>query len=129
MDLWALSLAAGWIGLLCGTFSGAALGFWFHDDHWLGGYGSFRRRMLRLSHISFIGLGFLNIMNGLTLRELGIESNFAGLAVGGFLLGLATMPLCCLLAAWRKPLRHLFPVPVVAVLVGNLSLLALWWAK
>lgn len=129
MDLWAVSLGAGWIGFLGGTLSGAALGLRFHDERWLGGYGSFRRRMLRLSHISFFGLGFLNIMNGLTLKALGIESDFSNLAVGSLLLGLVTMPMCCLLAAWQKPLRRLFPVPAFAVLLGILFLLASWWVK
>jgi hypothetical protein len=37
------------------------------------------------------------------------------------------MPLVCYLAAWKKPLRHLFPVPVlsllgaVAALIGGLT--------
>jgi predicted exporter len=35
------------------------------------------------------------------------------LVVGGI-----TMPLCCGLAAWRKPMRNLFPVPVLSLLLG-----------
>jgi len=37
------------------------------------------------------------------------------------------MPACCFLAAWRKPLRHLFPIPVLAVAVGVLSILIGGW--
>jgi len=36
------------------------------------------------------------------------------------------MPACCFLSAWRKPLRHLFPIPVVSVLLGILLLLIAW---
>lgn len=68
-------------------------------------------------------------MNGLTLKALGIESDFSSLAVVSLLLGLVTMPLCCLLAVWQKPLRRLFPVPAFAVLLGILFLLASWWVK
>jgi hypothetical protein len=34
------------------------------------------------------------------------------------------MPLVCYLSAWRKPLRHLFALPVLCVLVGVGGLLA-----
>ena len=32
--------------------------------------------------------------------------------------GAVTMPLVCYLAAWRKPLRHLFCVPVTSLAVA-----------
>lgn len=38
------------------------LGLKFQRDGWLGGYASFAGRLIRLGHISFIGLGFLNIL-------------------------------------------------------------------
>ena len=47
----------------------------------------------------------------------------ADLASLGFLTGNMTMPLCCLLAAWRKSFRHLFPIPVVAVFSAILLVL------
>ena len=31
----------------------------------MGGYGSFRRRLTRLGHIAFFGLGFVNLFYGL----------------------------------------------------------------
>ena len=67
--------------MLAGAAAGAVPGLLFHDDEWAGGYSSFRRRMLRLGHISFFGIGILNVL-------------FAVIA----------MPLCCFLAAWIKPL-------------------------
>jgi hypothetical protein len=36
------------------------------------------------------------------------------------------MPLCCFLAAWKQPLRHLFPIPVISVSAGILLTLAAW---
>ncbi len=126
-DAWAISLAAGWIGMLGGAISGAVIGLFFHEDGWMGGYGSFRRRLLRLGHISFFGLGFINVLCGLTLRELQIAGGYATVTSGGLLLGAVAMPLCCFLAAWRKPLRHLFPIPVVGLFVGFVGLLTGWW--
>ncbi len=124
---WVISLAAGWIGMLGGVISGAVMGLFFHEDGWMGGYGSFRRRLLRLGHIAFFGLGFANVLCGLTLRELQIADDYAAVAAGGLLLGAVAMPLCCFLAAWQPPLRQLFPVPVLGFLVGLLSLLIGWW--
>ena len=55
------NLSVGWIMILLGLFAGAVVGMFFHDDQWLGGYGSWRRRMLRLTHISLLGTGALNL--------------------------------------------------------------------
>ncbi len=112
--------------MLFGVLSGAAIGLFFHEDGWAGGYGSFRRRMMRLGHISFFGLGFLNLMFGLTLSAVSWEIPYAKLASFGFLLGVITMPLCCFLTAWKKPFRHLFPVPVISVLAGIVPILLGW---
>ena len=120
------NLLAGWIGMLGGAVSGALIGVFFHREQWMGGYGSFRRRLTRLGHISFFGLGFLNLLFGLSLKAVPLPVLHAEVASLGFILGAITMPLCCFLAAWRAPLRHLFPVPVISVTLGILSVLAGW---
>ncbi len=126
-NAWIIALALGWLSMLGGALSGALLGLFFHDDGWLGGYGSFRRRMLRLGHIAFFGLGFVNVLGGLSLRALPIGGGYAAVATAGLGLAALAMPLCCFLAAWRTPLRRLFPVPVAGMVVGLVSLLAGWW--
>lgn len=118
MDYSQLHIVTGWAGMLGGALSGALIGLSFHDERWAGGYGSFRRRMMRLGHISFFGIGFLNFMFGFSLQAMPIADTFIRIASTGFLLAMVTMPLCCFLAAWRKPMRHLFPVPVIAVMTG-----------
>jgi hypothetical protein len=35
--------------------------------------------------------------------------------------GAVLMPLVCYLAAWKKPLRHLFPLPVLSLLGATLA--------
>ena len=42
-----LNLIAGWLGMLAGVLSGAILGLFFHREDWMGGYGSYRRRLAR----------------------------------------------------------------------------------
>lgn len=121
-----LHILVAWTSMLLGVLSGAVIGLNFHDDTWVGGYGSFRRRMLRLGHISFFGLGFLNLMFGLTLGAVPLPAAYAGVASTGFLLGAVTMPACCFLAAWKKPFRHLFPVPVISVAMGIIPILLGW---
>lgn len=119
-----LMMVAGWVGMLGGVVSGAALGLFFHREDWMGGYGSFRRRMARLGHISFFGLGFLNLLFALTHQLAGLPAPWARAAAAGLLVGAVAMPTCCFLSAWRKPFRHLFAIPVGGVTVGVVSTLA-----
>ena len=112
-----LNLFAGWLGILLGVLFGTALGLRFQEEAWLGGYGSWPRRMLRLAHVSFFGLGFLNIAFGLTARELGLLGQVAWPAAL-LLTGAASMPLICCLAAVRPSCRQFFVLPVGSVLAG-----------
>jgi hypothetical protein len=121
-----VNVLAGWIGLLCGIITGSYLGLFFYKDDWAGGYSSFRRRMLRLGHISFFGLGFVNIMYGLTTRAVDISVALPGLTAASFIVGAVTMPLCCYLTAWRKRFRHFFPIPVISVALGVILVLLAW---
>ena len=121
-----INLLAGWIGFLAGALSGAGLGLFFQRDDWLGGYDSWRRRLLRLGHIACFGLGFLNVMFALSAEARPLVEPWIQWASAGWLIALVTMPVCCALAAWRKPLRHLFPIPVAATLVGIGALLIGW---
>ena len=116
------NLHAGWIGLLLGCLSGAVPGLFFFREDWLGGYASWRRRMIRLAHISFFGLGFINLFATLSVRVLGIEG---GSCLVSLLLvvGAATMPTVCYLSAWRPVFRHLFFIPAGSVTLGIALLL------
>jgi hypothetical protein len=109
--------------MLLGVATGATMGLFFHNDEWLGGYGSYRRRLVRLGHISFFGLGFLNMMFAFSAAPLNLRDAYLTVASWSLITGAVTMPVCCFLAAWRKPLRHLFPIPVLATLSGILAIL------
>lgn len=128
MEIVNLHLLVGWIAMLLGVFAGAVIGMFFHREDWAGGYASYRRRMLRLGHIAFFGLGFINLFFALTLERIALPPINTQIASAGLILGVITMPLICFLSAWRKPIRHLFPVPVLAVSSALLSLLVGWVA-
>lgn len=112
-----INLVAAWIGIAAGMLSGAVMGLKFQRESWLGGYSSWSRRLIRLAHISFFGLAFVNLSYALSVRSYGIESDLR-LTSTLLVLGAITMPIVCYLAAWKKQLRYLFPVPVLCLLTG-----------
>ncbi|MCP5536081.1 MAG: hypothetical protein H7A51_07565 [Akkermansiaceae bacterium] len=117
------ALKVGWLGMLMGVISGAIIGLQFHKKDWLGGYSARPRRFVRLGHISFFGIGLLNLFYGLSLPSMGVSSVAA--MWGAYLLlgALVSMPACCFLTAWKMPFRHLFPVPVLCASAGILIIL------
>lgn len=120
-----LNLIVGWAWIILGFASGLALGLNFHKENWLGGFGSFRRRLYRLAHISFFGLGAVNLLYHWTSREFVRDPAAAGaIASLGFVAGAVTMPLGCLLTAHRPGLRGFFAVPVASLL--GAGILTLW---
>ena len=69
------NLLIGWVAIPGGLLAGAAIGLFFEKDDWAGGYGSWRRRMLRLTHISMVGTGLLFVWAYLLLgRIVTVES-------------------------------------------------------
>jgi hypothetical protein len=116
------NLHAAWIGILLGSLAGAGQGLFFHREDWLGGYASWRRRMLRLGHISFFGLAFVNLAFAWTVHAYRIEGGVVW-SSRLFLVGAITMPLLCYLSSARDAFRHLFFVPVLSVIVGTAILL------
>ena len=113
---------AGWSLLLAAFAVGAVLGLGFWREDFMGGYAGWRRRLVRLGHIALAALGLLDIVYGLapwplvgTWQAWGAG---AGLIIGGF-----AMPTVCFLSAWRQAFRHLFPIPVVALLAAVICVL------
>jgi len=119
----AANIVLGWALMALGAVSGALIGLGFHRETWAGGYGSFRRRLMRLGHISFFGLGILNVLFGLYAAPL--EGAASSLRIGSWALVVAgaTMPTVCFLTAWKANFRHLFAIPVLGVLVGVMATL------
>src|SRR3990172_644707 len=114
-----ISLLAAWIGILLGFISGLVLGMFFHRENWLGGYASFQRRMYRLAHISFFGLGAVNLLFWLTVKMLRCDDSVAGVASWAFVVGAVSMPLCCVVMAQFPKATMIFSVPVLSLLLGG----------
>jgi hypothetical protein len=112
----------GWWLVLSAFVTGALLGLCFHRDDFLGGYTSFRRRLLRLGHIAQAALGLMNVAYGLSPwpAPATAEADVAGWA---FAVGGVSMPVVCFLTAWKKPCRHLFFIPVTALVVAVVATL------
>jgi len=119
-----LNLLFAWLWIFLGFVSGTVLGLFFHREHWLGGYASFKRRMYRLAHISFFGLGVVNYLFASTAKSFPTGS-LATAASWALIAGGITMPLCCVLMAQAPKVRMIFAVPVVSLLLGGALTLAL----
>ncbi len=112
----------GWSMVLAAFVTGAILGLFFYREDFLGGYSSFRRRIVRLGHIALAALGLMNVVYGLAPApaEPSLHATIASL---GFIVGGLSMPAVCFLSAWRAGCRHLFFIPVTALIVAVLQTL------
>ena len=113
------NLFLAWLWILLGFVSGMVLGMFFHGENWLGGYGSFKRRMYRLGHISFFGLGALNLLFCLTVQNFALAGPLIHIASLGFIIGAIAMPLCCAVMAQFPKAYLIFSVPVVSLITGG----------
>jgi hypothetical protein len=111
------NIYAAWTGILLGCLAGAAEGLFFHKEDWLGSYISWQRRILRLGHISFFGLGLINLAFVFTARTLGIEEKVHTPSIF-FIIGLVGMPVLCYLSAIKSAFRHLFFIPTISIIIG-----------
>lgn len=110
----------GWSLVLLGFASGAVLGLGFDREGFLGGYGGWRRRLVRLGHVACVMLGVLQLLAALTPMA-GDRTRLASACWALWRVGSFSMPLVCFLSAWKFPLRRLFVLPV-ACLVSAASL-------
>jgi hypothetical protein len=112
-----LNFHAGWALVLAAFVSGSTIGLFFHRENFLGGYTSFPRRLLRLGHIALAALGAFNVLFSLCP----IPSPGAWMTPWAsrlWLAGAIAMPATCFLTAWRPNFRHLFPIPVAALIAA-----------
>ena len=120
-----LNLAFGWIWITAGFLSGAMLGMGFHKENFMGGYGSWERRLTRLGHIAFFGTVFLNVMVGLSGLMLSEDQMSGGMWYAmswSFVIGALAMPICCFIAAkWIKA-KSIFVLPVIALTAGGVMM-------
>jgi len=124
-ELTQINLALAWLWILMGFVSGMVLGMFFRGENWLGGYASFKRRMYRLGHISFFGLGAVNLLFCFTVQNFALSGELVHFASLAFVTGSIAMPLCCLVMAHFPQAHLIFAVPVISLIAGGLMMLAL----
>ncbi|MEI7902155.1 MAG: hypothetical protein WCK89_18020 [bacterium] len=112
-----INIQVAWAGFLLGCVAGAVTGLFFHNSDWLGGYASWQRRMIRLAHIAFFGIGFINLSFALTAKALGMDAGLRCVSVL-LIVGAVTMPAVCYLSAWKPAFRNLFFIPAMSVTAG-----------
>jgi len=119
------NLTLAWLWILFGFASGMVLGLFFHGENWLGGYASLKRRMYRLGHISFFGLGAVNLLFCLTVQSFSLSGPLIHFASQALIVGAIAMPVCCGIMA-HFPRAHLvFAVPVISLILGGVLTLSL----
>lgn len=114
-----INLIMAWLWILLGFVSGMVLGLFFRGEDWLGGYASFKRRMCRLAHISFFGLGVVNLSFHFTMQSLSLAGPPVVVASWAFIVGAITMPACCLWTAHFPKAHPFFTVPVLSLITGG----------
>ena len=83
---------------------------------------------MRLASIAAFALGIINVLYGSSTRALDLLPAWAivtgsiAMIAGGLL-----MPGVCLAAAWRRPLKLLFPLPASCVLAALTIQAWAWW--
>ena len=120
-----LNLVLAWLWILLGFVTGMVLGMFFHREGWLGGYASHKRRMYRLAHISFFGLGAVNLLFCLTARSVLSSGAMLQSASQALVVGAVTMPVCCVVMAHYRKAYLIFAVPVISLILGGALTLAL----
>ena len=115
-----INLVFAWGGILLGFLSGMVLGLFFHRENWLGGYASFKRRLYRLAHISFFGLGVVNLLFCLTVQNFSLAGPLVHFASLAFITGAIAMPVCCVVMAHFPKAHLIFAVPVVSLIAGGI---------
>lgn len=124
------NLALGWASLAAGALTGLVLGLWSFDGPVsvpaaIGEYGDLSRRLLRLGHIAFFGLGMLNIMLARHLAHAEMQRGRAVLALRSMNFGNLFLPLTLIVAAFVPVAKYLTCLPALAVtlalLIGALA--------
>jgi hypothetical protein len=118
-----MNRSVGWWSLAAGVLSGLVLGLWSFDGPlpvpaFLGEYGDTSRRLARLGHIAFIGLGLINLLidRELTASALGAASRrLASVAMNA---GNVLLPPTLFAAAAWRPAKYAMALPATCVLVA-----------
>jgi hypothetical protein len=85
---------------------------------WIGEYDALSRRLLRLGHIAFIGLGIPNILLARELPRLGLGPRAARTASVAMNFGNVFLPLTLVASAYYQPVKYVMSVPALSVFLA-----------
>jgi hypothetical protein len=114
-----------WTSLTLGAGTGLIMGMWSFDGpvtvpSWLGDYGETSRRLARLGHIAFFGIGMLNLFLVWELGRIRLGPVAQKWALVAMNIGNVFLPLSLFVAAAFRPLKYLMSVPATSVFVALL---------
>jgi hypothetical protein len=118
-----LNRIVAWCSLLLGAVTGLVLGLWSFDGPvrvpaWLGDYNETSRRLARLGHIAFFGIGMLNLFVVAELRRIRLGPGVRRTALVAINLGNVLLPLSLFLAAALSPMKYLMSIPATLVTIA-----------
>lgn len=108
----------GWCWLLLGVVQAMLIGLFAFHDSWLGGYSSLPRRLLRLSHISFMALPLLNVLYGQQIDAIRMAPAIRNLGSYAMIVAGISMPTVCLLTAANPFFELFFFIPAGSFAIG-----------
>jgi hypothetical protein len=123
LPLWEWNRRVGWVCTCLGAASGLIMGFWSFDGPvpvpgWLGEYDQTARRLARLGHIAFFGLGILNLLMVGELRRSPLGTWGRRTASWAMNFGNIFLPLTLFAAAAYRPLKYTMSAPATAVFLA-----------
>ncbi len=118
-----LNVLVGWTSMALGAGTGLILGLWSFNGplpvpEWIGDYADTSRRMIRLGHIAFFGLGYLNLLFAREAERQDAGDPLFRLASRCLVVGNALMPPLLFVSAWAHPFKYAVSIPAVSVLLG-----------
>ena len=105
----------GWCWINIGFIMGMVMGMKFKNPDWLGGYASWERRMLRLSHVAFIFLSILNIVYGHELANVQMSETLKQLGSILIIIGAVGIPTIVFISAFYKKILYWLAIPIIAL--------------
>jgi hypothetical protein len=133
--LWQWNRRVGWVSTCLGAGSGLIMGLWSFDGPlpipgWLGEYDQTARRLARLGHIAFFGLGILNLLVAGELRRGSLGPRGRQAASWAMNFGNVFLPLTLFAAAAYRPFKYLMSAPAVAVFLAlTVTAYGVWNSK
>lgn len=118
----------GWTSAALGGITGLILGLWSFDGplpvpEFLGEYDDTSRRLARLGHIAFFGLGIMNLLAAPQLERAWLSERSTAVASGLMNFGNIFLPMTLFAASVYHPCKYLMPLPATAV-TATMCLLA-----